>query len=363
MARFSLVFLFTLTLAVTPPVASGPSLEAPMTFSFYQPCDGSGYFCGQYILAQGTITQDTPRQLEAVLRAQKFKPRIFFHSPGGNLIAGMELGNIIRRLRFDTYVGGPYENVFQLGQPPKIIITTGVCLSACAYAFLGGVSRELNAGGQYGVHQFSGSTKDLGQSAAQVATAAVAQYLDEMGVDRRLLDIASITAPGSVQIIPVQLARELNVDNTDPPKRAWDLRPDENGNLSLLVAQRQPRRDGVAFLAFHRNGDYLLGTLIYRIRQNFRSFLEMNEIFKGPTPFNLTANERHYQTTTVSSWDRLSVDSFRIRIAVTQSALLELSRVATFGLDARWPNANIDVDPSTEFGTEGLRNGVLALLK
>ncbi len=357
-------FLFILTLAVTPPVASAPALEAPMTFSIYRPCEGNGSYCGQYILAQGAITRDTPRKLEAVLRAQQYKPKIYFHSPGGDLLAGMELGHIIRRLMFDTYVGGPYENVVQLGQLPKIIITTGVCFSACAYAFLGGVSRELGAGGQYGVHQFSGRVKDVGQSAAQMATAALAQYLDDMGVDRRLLDLASVTAPESVQRISVQLARELNVDNTDPPKRAWELKPDEQGNLSLLVTQRQPGRDAVTFLAFRRNADHILATVIYRIRQNFRSFREMNEIFKGPTRFNLAANDRHYETTTVSSWERLSEDNFRIRIAVTQSGLLELSRAATFRLEARdWPNAIADVDPSTEFGVEGLRNGVLALLK
>jgi hypothetical protein len=341
-----------------------------MTFSSYSACTGTASFCGEYILANGMITSDTPNKLEILLKAQKFKPTIYFNSPGGNLLAGMKLGYIIRSLIFDTYVGGPYNSAHlnqsngQFNESIVTIVAKGVCLSACAYAFLGGVSRHLDAGGQLGVHQFSGGAKDVGQSAAQVTTAVLAQYLDDMGVDRKLLDIASMTPSGSVQIISVQLARELNVDNTNPPKRGWELKADDQGNLSAIVTQRQGGRDAVTSLAFRRDGSYLIGTLTYRIRQNFRSFRQMNETFQGPTRFHLTASDQSYQTTTVSSWERLVDGSFRIRFSVNPSILLKLSQLAAFELDAEdWGNAMRDVDPSTEFGTEGLRNAVLALLK
>lgn len=226
--RFSLyreapVWLIRLLLsAVTVLVCSALNaapFDQPMTFSVKIPCEGHGSMCNEYILAQGIITPKTPERFAIFMRKIKpYKPTIYFHSPGGDLVAALKMGHMIRQAGLDTFVGGPYEQFIKLGIPYQTLVKNGGCVSACAYAFLGGVSREVSEGGKYGVHQFAGSRKDTGEGSAQVTSTVLANYLDDMGVDRRLLDIASLTRPTAVQLIKPSLARELNVDNTAPLK-------------------------------------------------------------------------------------------------------------------------------------------------
>jgi len=126
-------------LTITSTLAHGGRNDE-MTFSEKIRCHGSASFCGAYVLAQGVITPRTPDIFTAFLEGRpRYKPTIHFDSPGGNLMAAMRLGFSIRKHGLDTYVGGPYEHEPALGAETQTIVGSAVCLSACAYAFLGGV--------------------------------------------------------------------------------------------------------------------------------------------------------------------------------------------------------------------------------
>src|SRR5690606_20228716 len=109
----------------------------PMTFTIGsepQRCGDPG--CGGWIDAIGDVTASTPTDFANFLARTPHPPQaIRFTSPGGNLLAGLKLGEIIRQHKFNT------EAVF--------------CASACAYAFLGGVERSYADGqSKFGVHRF-----------------------------------------------------------------------------------------------------------------------------------------------------------------------------------------------------------------
>src|SRR5262249_3825586 len=65
--------------------------------------------------------------------------------------------------------------------------------SACAYAFMGGSDRRVLKDGALGVHQFYGRSGEIDEGSSQAVVALIGLYLDEMGISRHLLDVASVT--------------------------------------------------------------------------------------------------------------------------------------------------------------------------
>jgi hypothetical protein len=128
--------------------------------------------------------------------------QILFHSTGGSLEAGLEVGRIIRENGLNTAIGKPvwFPTVALNGETSYgwADIDSGECSSACAYAFLGGVRRDL-ASGQLGFHRFSPDDGGLlpgngGIIAGQIVSSVIVQYLTEMGIDPRVFRLASRTA-------------------------------------------------------------------------------------------------------------------------------------------------------------------------
>lgn len=143
--------------------------------------DNEMRFClrsGIYVAAVGEITEATPARFAEFLREASAQGHIVhsvtFHSPGGNLLAGIVFGKIIRRLKIDTHVG-----------------EASNCASACALAFLGGWSRKVTHDGKIGNHQISHSVSDTGSiETTQELLAAIAEYHGEMNVSPLALTTA-----------------------------------------------------------------------------------------------------------------------------------------------------------------------------
>lgn len=106
---------------------------------------------------------------------------VTFTSQGGNIISAMAYGRMIRSLGLST-----------------LQTRSSECASACALAFVGGITRYAEPGA-IGVHQSSFAPDDTtdGQravTAVQMITAHIMAYLGEMGVDPRLLQL-SLSVP------------------------------------------------------------------------------------------------------------------------------------------------------------------------
>lgn len=108
---------------------------------------------------------------------------VTFDSNGGNIVTAIKYGRKIRQLGIST-----------------IQLRSSNCASACALAFVGGVQRLAEAG-SIGVHQAS-FTEDVvidgheAVAAVQSLTAEILQYLEDMGVDSKLLQL-SLSIPSN----------------------------------------------------------------------------------------------------------------------------------------------------------------------
>jgi hypothetical protein len=98
------------------------------------------------------------------------------------------------------------------------------CYSACALSFLGGIYRFYTKGSEYAVHRFySGTNGALDSDAAQILSAAIIQYMRDMGVDPGLFTFMS--RAGSTEFIRLTQAgmERLHIVNGGYPPTKWTL--------------------------------------------------------------------------------------------------------------------------------------------
>lgn len=146
---------------------------------------------------------DDPAQLVRAVEIYRAK-LVTFNSDGGNVAAAMIFGRTIRRLGLST-----------------IQLRSSECASACALAFVGGVTRQAEPG-SIGVHQ-SSFAPDVSMDAAtavekiQAATADLMAYLIEMGVDPKLLQLSLSTAKSDMRYLTSAEMVQYRVTTPDSP--------------------------------------------------------------------------------------------------------------------------------------------------
>lgn len=203
-------------------------LYAPTKMQFYQAV-GDG-FREVWIAADGVITKETPEDFKAFLQKHPnlYGSVIRLDSPGGSLDASLQLGEIFRLNKLATVVGStsftPGNGNF--GVATK---TPGSCMSGCAIAFLGGVTRSALAG-ELGFHQFYRAADAPALSAAETAAHAeysageLAKYLKRMGVDPEVLTLALMTpadqiaTPDQATLIRLRIVMPLWALPPPPPR-------------------------------------------------------------------------------------------------------------------------------------------------
>ena len=234
----------------------------PMTFTTFWPCTGTASFCAHRILARGAIERDSSVVFAKFLAsgAPRQGGTICFDSPGGSVEGAVELGRLIRRLQFNTCLEDDYREVI----PEKITKTRMIaprasCASACTLAFVGGVNRYVGETVRYGVHQFSGVDKDVGEAAAQYTVVRLAAYLEQMGVKRNLLDLASVVAPQQMYWLTPKELRDLRVDNIHKESLGWRLDATDDGMVLAVFTQLQEEtRHRVNLILFRDKGAPIL---------------------------------------------------------------------------------------------------------
>ncbi|MCF6346322.1 MAG: hypothetical protein L3J00_07625 [Thiomicrorhabdus sp.] len=159
------------------------------------------------IFASGEIDPGaTERFLNFVQKNSIDNATVIFDSPGGSLTEGIRLGKAIRSMRFDTAIG-TYD--------PKGRLYKGMCASACAYAFVGGVYRFYFGGKeQLGIHQFYSSGDNQGDIGdIQLVSSRLIDYLQSMGVDSKVFVVASRARGDSMIWLSVADANFLGLSN------------------------------------------------------------------------------------------------------------------------------------------------------
>jgi hypothetical protein len=217
--------------------------------------------CG-WVSADGVIVASTPDDFEKFVHKELPNSlpgvKIYFNSVGGNLLSGLQLGEMLRQRKWSTGVARSTVKSVVLGHLPPMRSFTrekGECASACAYAFLGGVTREAKAG-DLGFHQFysegtvsksvSNGTIASSVASTQQIMGLLVVYLKEMGVAPELLFLASNTSPSALFVPDETALFALNIANISVVARAegWKILPFGDGAIVRSAVNGGPNKDG-----------------------------------------------------------------------------------------------------------------------
>jgi hypothetical protein len=167
-----------------------------------------GRRCPDVIVADGVIETETPQAFVDFLKAgsgdTKLRRIVFFNSRGGNVVASMVFGHILRELHIAGVVGR-----FEAGGDPGPYV--GECLSACVYALMGAVRRVAPPGSEVGLHRMSIVESESGffgfvqhetrSFADPPMVAVLGRYARRMGVDPAVVRTAESLPPDTVHVL------------------------------------------------------------------------------------------------------------------------------------------------------------------
>ena len=132
---------------------------------------------------------------------------VVFGSPGGALIAGLQIGQLIRLHRYPTFV-------------PEDV----VCASACALAWVAGVPRFMQAGARIGFHAaFDRDSHEV----TGAGNALVGAYLNRLGVSDDAIYFAAQASPDDITWLTEPAARKIGLDVRIIPASATSHSPAE----------------------------------------------------------------------------------------------------------------------------------------
>ncbi len=208
MRNLILTGLVALTLAC-PLTAQAGALDQPAQVSLTKPCERplpTG--CVAHLSLEGTITPDTAQKFVEVLNSEirrvngRVIPHLHIASPGGDVSAAMQIGEVLRKTTASVFSSGP-------------------CHSACVFVAVGAVERNLSG---IGVHRpFFAQTRandfvEADQRYKKLIR-TVRTYLDEMNISDDLMRIMLAVPPGEMQVLSPVEAKRIGINGIDA---AWD---------------------------------------------------------------------------------------------------------------------------------------------
>jgi hypothetical protein len=197
---------------------------------------------------------------------------VAFNSDGGNLLAGLQIGEVIRLKNFSTLV-------------PK----GAHCASSCALAWLGGTKRWMAPDAKIGFHSaYNGETGQV----TGPGNALVGAYLNKIGLPYNAVVYITAAAPNSMAWLSKSDAVTLGIDvalfenplsPARPEKSAVVLsqpRPmktDESGGYAVQVSSQRTESDArAAYRELQRRYPSVLGSRSASVR---RADLADNQVF------------------------------------------------------------------------------------
>ena len=144
---------------------------------------------GPFVLVEGDFDSGDGDRFVQLTASLPRTTTVVFDSPGGNLLAGLTIGQTIRARGYAT-----------------LVADGALCASACAIAWLGGVKRFLASGGRLGFHAASGSS---GVSAP--GNAIVGAYMARLGLSQDAVYALTEASPNEIAWFDAGHVRMLGI--------------------------------------------------------------------------------------------------------------------------------------------------------
>lgn len=183
------------------------------------------------IYARGRIEEESAEILERFVAKNGIdRAIIFLDSAGGSLSGALKLGKLIRKLGFDTGIGS-----FKDGR----LSSNGVCASACAYVFAGGIGRYYEEGNaKLGLHQFYALNEKIDNQQSQQVSGLLVAYLQNMGIDALAYSVSASAGPNEMIWLTPSDALRLKFSNNGKKQTIAEIKM-ENGITYLKIEQER----------------------------------------------------------------------------------------------------------------------------
>jgi hypothetical protein len=164
------------------------------------------------VTVRGTLESEDGQRFTGAVSGIR-KAIVMFSSNGGDLDAGLAIGRAIRHNNFTT------------GVPAGV-----QCASACALAWLGGITRYMASSARIGFHAAYVDGKG-GPRESGVGNALVGAYLNSLGLAEQAVIYMTSPPPDDIQWLTMEDARQIGIevavltprqgqpDRTDPSPR------------------------------------------------------------------------------------------------------------------------------------------------
>jgi hypothetical protein len=188
-AAFLLSFGAASVLAQEPAPRPAPPGAPPMRFAWVQegPADKCGDACRSWIAAVGQIVPQTAADFRKFAEGRDVAgATVVLDSPGGAVLASLELGREFRRLGVTTTVGKSVPLSTVPGENPRMTLQTrATCGSMCPFLLLAGVRRHVPPDARVVVHQIWPSASRPDATAATYTARELARVERELGLIAR----------------------------------------------------------------------------------------------------------------------------------------------------------------------------------
>ncbi len=176
------------------------------------------------IMLNGEIAEGDAGMLQAAIKSAndvgKFVSGIRLNSPGGNLLEGIKLAQVVQYAKVATNVA-----------------SGATCASACFLVYAAGVTKFANYAAQVGVH---GASDQQGEEtiASSAATVSMARAAKELGVPPAIIGRMVVTPPTDMVWLSPQDLQSMGTTMVGKPSQVV-VSPSATANADPTVAPRQ----------------------------------------------------------------------------------------------------------------------------
>jgi ATP-dependent protease ClpP protease subunit len=217
------VFHFALSMVLMSASTAGEPTTIRFVPGYLPPSNSNGERKIAAVEVLGEITADAPERFRTALDEGIKKANmwhyggapmlpVYLDSLGGNVLAAMRMGQLIRQLGASTWI-----------RP------TAKCASSCVLIFAGGVERLLLDDAHLGIHrpyfppeQFAKLDRLEAQKRYAALEAGVAKYLQSMGVADSLFNQMMQIPSNKLKWLEEYEAKEMRLVGEDPAFAEWD---------------------------------------------------------------------------------------------------------------------------------------------